>query len=153
MSHRASYLTHDAETRDEIDWNPEWSRRGRGVATYAALRQLGKQGVADLIERNSKHAQTLVTRIGSLAGAELVSAAQINQGLVRFVDTKSAATDADHDRRTEEVIARILETGEAFFTGTTWQDKRCMRVSVSSWRTNDEDVERSVSAVRQALER
>ncbi len=153
MSHHASYVTHDADARDEMDWNPDWSRRGRGVATYAAIRQLGKQGVADLIERSSKYAHTLVARIGSLAGAELVSASQINQGLVRFVDTKSDATDAEHDRRTEEVIASILEMGEAFFTATTWQGKRCMRISVCNWQTNDEDIERSVNAVRRALER
>ncbi len=152
MSHRATYLTHDADARDQIDWNPEWSRRGRGVATYAALRQLGKQGVADLIERTSEHAHRLVTRIGSLPGAELVSEPQINQGLVRFLDAKPDAQDADHDRRTAEVISNILKKGEAFFEGTTWRGKRCMRVSVCNWQTNNKDVERAVNAVQRALE-
>lgn len=151
MSHRASYLIPVADAREQIDWNPEWSRRARAIATYAALRYLGKQGVADLIERTSKYADLLVSRIGPLAGAELVSKAQINQGLVRFLDMKSGATDVDHDRRTEEVIANILETGEAFFGATTWHGKRCMRVSVCNWQTNDEDVERSVKAVEQVL--
>ena len=89
MSHRASYLTHDDVARDQIDWNPEWSHRGRGVATYAAIRQLGKQGVAELIERTCQHAHRLVTRIGALPGAELVWEPQINQGLVRFLRRKT----------------------------------------------------------------
>jgi glutamate/tyrosine decarboxylase-like PLP-dependent enzyme len=151
MSHRASYLTHDDVARDQIDWNPEWSRRGRGVATYAAIRQLGKQGVAELIERTCQHAHRLVTRIGALPGAELVWEPQINQGLVRFLKARPDASDADHDRRTDSVIANVLESGEAFFTGTTWQGKRCMRVSVCNWQTNDVDVERAVNAVQLAL--
>jgi glutamate/tyrosine decarboxylase-like PLP-dependent enzyme len=77
---------------------------------------------------------------------------QINQGLVRFPDARPGATDADHDRRTDEVIARILQTGEAFFGGTTWRGKRCMRVSVCNWQTTERDVERAVAAARQALQ-
>src|SRR5262249_10679685 len=65
MSHRAAYLTHDAEARDQIDWNPEWSRRARGFSTYAALRQLGRNGIAALVERCCKHAHSLVMGIGS----------------------------------------------------------------------------------------
>jgi aromatic-L-amino-acid decarboxylase len=61
------------------------------------------------------------------------------------------ATDADHDRRTDIVIADVVESGEAFFSGTTWQGKRCMRVSVCSWKTDDRDVERAVDAVQLAL--
>ncbi|MBN2102601.1 aspartate aminotransferase family protein [bacterium] len=153
MSHRASYLTHDAVARDQIDWTPEWSHRGRGTATYAALRQLGKKGVAGLIERTCQHAHCLVTRIGALPGAEVIWEPQINQGLVRFLSTRSDATDTDHDRRTDGVIANILESGEVFFSGTTWQGKRCMRVSVCNWKTNELDVERAVNAVQRALEK
>ncbi len=152
MSHRASYLTHAQDARDQIDWNPEWSRRGRGVATYAALRQLGREGVADLIERCCRHAHTLVTQIGTLPGAELVWEPQINQGLVRFLDPKPHATSADHDRRTDAVIAAITQTGEAFFGGTTWQGQRCMRVSVCSWQTNEADVGRAVAATQRVLQ-
>ena len=101
MSHRASYLTHDADARDQIDWTPEWSHRGRGIATYAAIRQLGKQGVAELIERTCQYAHRLVTRISALPDAELIWEPQINQGLVRFLSAKLNATDADHDRRTD----------------------------------------------------
>jgi glutamate/tyrosine decarboxylase-like PLP-dependent enzyme len=152
MSYRASYLTHAEEGRDQMDWNPEWSRRGRGVATYAALRQLGRQGVADLLERTSRYAEQLVTRIGALPGAELVWKPQINQGLVRFLDLRPNANNADHDRRTDHVIREILNTGEAFFGGTTWRGKRCMRVSVCNWQTNEQDVDRAVSAVKQVLD-
>jgi glutamate/tyrosine decarboxylase-like PLP-dependent enzyme len=152
-SHRASYLTHAEEARDQIDWNPEWSRRGRGVATYAALRQLGRAGVADLVERTCRHARALVTCIGQLPGAEMVWEPQINQGLVRYLDLKPGATEADHDRRTDAVIGAILATGEAFFGGTTWRGKRCMRVSVCNWQTSDSDVERAVMAVKEVLEK
>jgi glutamate/tyrosine decarboxylase-like PLP-dependent enzyme len=151
MSHRASYLTHDAVARDQMDWTPEWSHRGRGIATYAAIRQLGKQGVAELIERTSQYTNQLVTRISELPDAELIWEPQINQGLVRFLSTKPKATDADHDRRTDNVIATVNESGEAFFSGTTWQGKRCMRVSVCNWQTNDTDIERAINAVQQAL--
>lgn len=153
MSHRASYLTHDAAARDQMDWTPEWSHRGRGVATYAALRQLGKQGVAALIERTCEYAHRLVTQIGALPGAEVIWEPLINQGLVRFLSAKPDAMEADHDERTDSVIANIAASGEAFFSGTTWQGKRCMRVSVCNWNTNDKDVERAIEAVRAALRR
>jgi glutamate/tyrosine decarboxylase-like PLP-dependent enzyme len=151
LSHRAPYLTHDSGARDEMDWNPEWSRRARGFPTYAALRQLGRNGVAELVDRCCRHAHSLTTRIGRLPGAELVWEPAINQGLVRFLDPSPGATGRDHDRRTDEVIAAILSTGEAFFGGTTWRGRRAMRVSVCSWRTSEEDVERVVNAVAKLL--
>ena len=70
--------------RDEMNWNPEWSRRARGFKSYAALRQLGRAGIAELIERCCRHAHDLVMGIGSLSGAETLSEPIINQGLVRF---------------------------------------------------------------------
>jgi aromatic-L-amino-acid decarboxylase len=141
MSHRAPYLTHAAEARDAIDWTPEWSRRGRGVATYAALRQLGRAGVAELVERCCRHARRMVNEIGALEGAEVLWEPTINQGLVRFGD----------DERTERVIARVVASGEAFFGATTWRGKRAMRVSVCNWRTTDTDVERAIAAVSGVL--
>jgi glutamate/tyrosine decarboxylase-like PLP-dependent enzyme len=152
MAYHASYLTHASDARDEMDWNPEWSRRSRGFATYAALRELGREGLASLIDRCCEHAHAIVTQIGALPGAEMLSEPIINQGLVRFLDPKPGATDADHDRRTDEVIAAINATGEAFFSGTTWRGKRAMRVSVCNWLTNARDVERTIAAVGQALE-
>ncbi len=152
MSMRASYLVHAEEARDQVDWNPELSRRGRGVATYAAIRELGRRGVADLVDRTCRHAHALVTRLGALPGAEVVWEPTVNQGLVRFLDLRPGAGPADHDRRTDAVIAAIDGTGEAFFGGTTWNGMRCMRVSVCSWQTSDSDVDRAVRAVRRVLE-
>ena len=151
MEHRASYLVHASEVRDELDWTPEHSRRARGFATWAALRELGRNGIADLVTRCCEHAYYLVTRIGALPNARAMCVPQINQGLVRFLDPRPDATDADHDRRTDEVMAAINATGEAFFTGTTWRGMRCMRVSVSSWRTTSEDVDRAVAAAERVL--
>jgi glutamate/tyrosine decarboxylase-like PLP-dependent enzyme len=151
MEYRASYLTHADEGRDQLDWTPEHSRRARGFATYAAMRELGRNGIADLVARCCRHAREIVIRIGELANARAICVPQINQGLVRFYDERPGATEEDHDARTDEVIARINAGGEAFFTGTTWRGQRCMRVSVSSWRTTSDDVDRAVAAVQGVL--
>jgi glutamate/tyrosine decarboxylase-like PLP-dependent enzyme len=151
MSYRAAYLTHDEDARDEMDWNPEWSRRSRGFPTYAALRQLGRNGVAAMIDRCCEHAHALVMGIGRLPGAEVLSEPIINQGLVRFLDPKPGASEKDHDLRTEEVMAAILASGVAFFGGTTWRGKRAMRVSVCNWRTSANDVQRVINAVQKIL--
>ncbi|MBV9342518.1 MAG: aspartate aminotransferase family protein [Acidobacteria bacterium] len=151
ISHRASYLTHDREARDQIDWNPEWSRRARGFPTYAALRQLGRDGVVDLIERSCLHASALVSRIGSMPGAEILAKPIINQGLVRFVAGRPDASEEDHDRKTEEVIRSVNASGEAFFTASTWHGRRVMRVSVCNWRTTEADIDRAVAAFQKVL--
>ncbi len=151
MEHHASYLVHATNVRDQLDWTPEHSRRARGFATYAALRELGRSGLADLISRCCRHAHAIVTRIGALPGAEMVREPIINQGLVRFLDQRAGATDSDHDQHTDAMMAAINASGEAFFTGTTWRGRRCMRVSVSSWRTTAADVDRAVEAARQAI--
>jgi len=153
MSHRAVYLTHDDEARDQIDWNPEWSRRARGFATYAALRQLGRRGISDLIERCCEHTKTLVMQVGELAGAEILCPPVLNQALVRFLDLGTDASEQDHDLRTDEVIAAVAATGEAFFTGTTWHGRRAIRVSVCNWSTSKDDVERTVKAFADVLKR
>jgi glutamate/tyrosine decarboxylase-like PLP-dependent enzyme len=151
MEHHASYLVHAKDARDQLDWTPDHSRRARGFATWAALRELGRAGLADLIARCCRHAYDIVTRIGALPNARAACVPQINQGLVRFYDARPGATEEDHDKRTDEVMAAINATGEAFFTGTTWRGKRCMRVSVSSWRTTADDVDRAVAAAERAL--
>ena len=151
MAHRASYLSHADDVRDQLDWTPDHSRRARGFATFAALRELGRAGVADLVTRCCTHARAIVTRIGALPGAETLAVPIINQGLVRFPDPRPDATAADHDARTDAVVAAINATGEAFFTGTTWRGMRAMRVSVSSWRTTTSDVDRAVAAAARVL--
>ena len=144
-------MSHHDEAREPKDWNPEWSRRARGVATYAALRELGRRGVADLIERNCATRHALVTRLGKLPRARMMWEPQVNQGLVRFLDPRASATEADHDAYTDEITRRVAASGEAFFSNTTWRGKRCMRVSVCNWQTHAGDVDRSVASVREAL--
>src|SRR5437660_2455120 len=112
LSIRASYLTHASDARDQVDWNPEWSRRARGFPAYAALRPLGREGVAELVERCCRHAHSLTTRIGALPGAEVLWEPTINQGLVRFLEPETDSllpAEEAHDRRTDEVIAAILK--------------------------------------------
>jgi len=147
-----SYLP-PPEVRDGIDWTPDFSRRGRGFAVYAALRELGREGLAELVERTCRHAQAIICGIGALPGAQVVAAGGLNQGLVRFLSAAPGATDADHDRRTDEVIAAINAGGEALFGGVTWRGQRCMRVSLCNWRTSDADVERTIAAARAVLAR
>lgn len=152
MNLSTSYLpTGGGVARDPIDWTPELSRRARGFAVYAALRELGRQGLAELVARTSRHATALATAIGSLPGAELVAVSGLNQALVRFLDPDPVATPADHDARTDAVIAAINVTGEALFGGVTWRGRRCMRISVCNWRTDEADVARAVEAVRRVL--
>jgi glutamate/tyrosine decarboxylase-like PLP-dependent enzyme len=150
MTLSADYLLSDGEARDQIDWTPEWTRRARGYAVYAALRELGRDGLADLIDRCCAHARALTHGIAALQGAELVAAPTLNQGLVRF-PAPSPAAAGDHDRRTDAVIAAINATGEAFFSGTTWRGRRAMRISVCNWRTSEADVARALSAVASVL--
>ena len=151
MTHRSSYMMHEGDARDEVDWNPEWSRRARGLATYAAIRNLGRAGITELVDRCCRHATALVERIGALPGAEVMWQPLINQGLVRFRDERPGASEADHDARTDAVIDEILSVGDAFFGGVTWRGRRCMRVSVSGWQTTDRDVERTIDAVANAI--
>ncbi|MGA7237218.1 MAG: pyridoxal-dependent decarboxylase, partial [Bryobacteraceae bacterium] len=147
MSYQASYLVFDNAARDQIDWNPEWSRRARGFSTYAAIRQLGRRGIAEIVDRCCDHARALTSGIGGLPGAEVLWTPVINQGLVRFLDPGGE----DHDRRTDEIIARVQASGEAYCGGVTWRGQRAMRISVSNWITTDADVERVIAAVANAL--
>jgi glutamate/tyrosine decarboxylase-like PLP-dependent enzyme len=153
MTVSASYLVAAGDeggaghtARDQIDWTPEWSRRGRAVAVYAAIRALGRGGIRELIERCCDHASALVHGLGALPGVEVLVEPTINQGLVRFL-----ADDGHHERRTEEVISAVQASGEAWFGATTWNGTRAMRVSVINWQTTDEDVRRAIAAVHAAI--
>lgn len=149
MTLSADYVAPAKDARDQIDWNPEWSRRARGVPVYAALMQLGAEGVEALVDRCCSHCLALVEGIGSLQGARILWRPTLNQGLVRFeIDGESEATN---DAHTDAVIAAINATGEAFFSGTTWRKRRAMRVSVVNWRTTDEDVAAAIAAAKSAL--
>ena len=151
MTYRASYMRVEGDVREEMDWGPDWSKRARGFPLYAALRELGREGIADLIDRCCALARDLVGGIGALPGAELVWLPTLNQGLVRFLDPSPGAGEEAHDRHTDAVIARINASGEALFGGTSWRGRRCMRVSVCGWQTQASDVERTIAAVRNVL--
>ena len=150
MTVTASYLAPNEEARDQIDWTPDWTRRARGFAVYAALRELGRDGVAALIDRCCVHASSLALGLSALPDVELVAAPTLNQGLVRFLDP-DASSEADHDRRTDTMIQAINDTGEAFFSGATWNGRRVMRISVCNWRTSAADVQRTIEAAASAL--
>jgi glutamate/tyrosine decarboxylase-like PLP-dependent enzyme len=149
MSYHASYLTQLDVARDPMDWNPEFSRRARGFASYAALRELGRTGVQELVERCCDCAAQLVAALGELEGVEVLSSPIINQGLVTFPDPSGASSDQWND----EVIAAIAAEGTSFFSGTTAANgRRAMRISVSNWQTSCEDVIKTVAGVERALE-
>ena len=114
MTIQASYIASDKIARDQIDWNPEWSRRARGVPVYAALRELGKEGVSDLVERTCKYCKMIIEEIGELPGAEIIWKSELNQGLLRFRDLKRNANESDHDVQTQKIINAVNESGVAF---------------------------------------
>jgi glutamate/tyrosine decarboxylase-like PLP-dependent enzyme len=142
-----SYAVPAEGVREPKDWNPEWSRRARGFVAYAALRSLGRSGVAELVERCCALATQLVDGLAALPEIEVLARPRINQGLVRFL-----AEDGEHDHRTDRVIEAIQHSGKVWFGGTTWRGKRAMRISVCNWRTSESDVEEAVAAVRTILE-
>lgn len=142
-----SYAIPVEGVREPKDWNPEWSRRARGFVAYAALRSLGRSGVAEMVERCCGLATRLVDGLAALPGVEVLARPRINQGLVRFLDE-----NGQHDRRTDRIIEAIQDSGTAWFGGTTWRGNRAMRISVCNWRTTENDVEQTVAAVRKILE-
>ena len=137
MAVAASYLQR-ADGRSPGDWVPESSRRARGFAVWAALRSLGRTGVADLVERCCDHARAFAELLGSEPGVEILNEVVLNQVLVRF---------GDDDQTTREVVRRVQEDGTCWLGGTEWQGRAAMRISVSSFRTTPEDVERSAAAI------
>jgi glutamate/tyrosine decarboxylase-like PLP-dependent enzyme len=144
MTVRAEYLVQDPDAaRDEVDWTPEFSRRARGFAVYAGLRSLGRNGVAALVDRCCAHAQRFAQELARLPGCEILNEVVLNQVLLRFED----------DETTRIVLREVQESGEAWMSGTSWDGRDAIRVSVSNWRTSDDDVRRAVAAFARALER
>lgn len=147
MTYEAPYSVLNSEVRDPISWTPEWSRRARGFATYAAIRTLGREGIAQMVERCCAHASAIVEGVSLCPGVEVLARPIINQGLVRFLDPNGDS----HDRRTAQIVERVNAGGDAFFTQTVWRGMRAMRVSVANWQTSEADVGRTVAAVCSAL--
>jgi glutamate/tyrosine decarboxylase-like PLP-dependent enzyme len=146
MTTAAPYVAASSSARDALDWNPEWSRRARGVPVYAALCELGRHGLEDLVDRSCAFAAQLVSGLSECRGARVLASPKLNQGLVRF--ERPGASAHENDAYTDDVVRRINETGEAFFSPTTWRGQRAMRVSVVNWRTTASDVERAIAAAK-----
>ena len=144
MRMTAAYLTSGGSVRDPMDFTPEWSRRARAIPALAALMELGRDGLAAMIERCCDHAAAIYDGIAELEGATGIARPTMNQGLIRF-DSKDGANISD------AVIASINASGEAFLSGGSWNGARVMRISVCGWNTNADDVARTVAAARHAL--
>ena len=138
MGMTAAYLPQGTR-RDPADFTPELSRRARGVEVWAALRALGRAGLAELVERCCRHARRFADGLRA-AGHRVLNEVVLNQVLVSFGDAE----------RTHRVIGAIQADGTCWCGPTVWQGQTAMRISVSSWATSDEDVERSLEAMRRA---
>jgi glutamate/tyrosine decarboxylase-like PLP-dependent enzyme len=143
----AAYLQYSpgqgqAPERDPISWVPEASRRARGFTVYAALRTLGRSGVGGLVERCCGLARRMADRLAD-GGAEVLNDVVLNQVLVRF----NPAGGGDPDEFTREVTRRVQADGTLWLSGTTWQGRAAMRISVSNWSTTEADADRSAAAI------
>ena len=142
MSLTAEYIVAGANAaRDQMDWTPEFSRRARGFAVYAALRSLGRSGVAALVEGSCARARQFAEAIARLPGCTVVNDVVLNQVLFRFAD----------DETTNAVLAHVQRSGEAWMSGTVWDGRSAIRLSVSNWRTSEKDIDRTVAAFESAL--
>ena len=139
MAVTASYLeqTHGAD-RDEMDWNPEFSRRARAFPLYAVLRTLGRSGVAELIDRNCSQARRFAQRLSVNPEVEILNDVVLNQVLVRF---------GDDDEVTRAIVAGVQHEGTCWLSGTSWRGMAAMRISVVNWSTTDADVDMSADAI------
>ena len=145
MTVSASYLIQDngaRAVRDQVDWVPEFSRRARGFAVYAALRSLGRNGLTELVERACDCAQRFAEGVVSLPGVELLNDVVLNQVLFRF------ATDEE----TDDALRRVQDAGDVWMSGTTWDGRRAIRVSVSNWQTTEDEIELALQSFRTAVE-
>jgi glutamate/tyrosine decarboxylase-like PLP-dependent enzyme len=141
MSSAAGYLL-QREGDDGLTRTPEMSRRGRAIPVYAALRHLGRRGVAELVERCCAHAGRLASAMEAVEGAEVLNRVVLNQVLLRF---------GDDDALTASVIEEVQRGGEAWLGGTSWRGLGAARISFSNWSTTDADVDRLATALEDAL--
>ena len=143
MSYSAAYLEGQGQgaVRSPSDFVPESSRRARGFAAWAALRELGRDGIAELVDRCCALARRFADGLAALDGVEIGNDVVLNQVLARF----------GTDERTDAVVAAVQADGTCWMGGTTWRGRRYMRISVSNWSTTEADVDRSVAAIERLL--
>ncbi len=144
MDYQGSYLVKSADTgrREPCHYTPESSRRARATPVYAALRELGRSGLDDLVARCCSHAR-LFARLLQEGGAKIANDVVLNQVLVGFAPPSGRAATPFIDA----IIARIQKDGTCWLGGTSWRGERLMRISVSNWQTRESDVIRSVNAI------
>lgn len=142
----ADYLPQAVAVRNPFDHAPELSRRARGFALWAALRELGRAGVADLVERSCRHASALAAGLAALPGVEVMNDVKLNQLVVHFRDPAGR----DHDGHTRAVVERAVASGACFVSGSIWRGVAALRISVSNWTTDDDDVRRTIDAIAAA---
>ena len=143
MTSTAEYLEQTSGVeRDNFDWTPDFSRRARGFAIYAAIRALGRRGIASLIEGCCDRARQFAEILSRDKRVTILNEVVLNQVLVRF---------SNSDDITRDVIARVQREGTCWLGGTTWQGQAAMRISVSNWSTTAEDVEKSAAAILRML--
>jgi glutamate/tyrosine decarboxylase-like PLP-dependent enzyme len=139
MTVTAEYLEQTAGAeRDPFDWAPEFSRRGRGITVYAALRHLGRLGVESLVDRLCARARQMADLLRRDRHVQVLNDVVLNQVLVRF---------GDNDEATRRVVTCAQQDGTCWMAGTTWHGLAAMRISVSNWATSDEDIVRSAEAI------
>ena len=119
-----------------MDWTPEFSRRARGFTVYAAIRQLGRSGIAELVERCCDLAARFAAGIAEIPGVEVLNEVVLNQVLFRF----------ESDERTLAVLDAVQRSGVAWMSGSVWEGRQAIRLSVSNWQTTAEDIDRTLAA-------
>jgi glutamate/tyrosine decarboxylase-like PLP-dependent enzyme len=144
MEYAAPYLAvSDAPAeRDPMGYSPEFSRRARAVPVWAAIRSLGRAGVAELVEQSCAHARALADGLAALPGCRILNDVVLNQVLFRF------ATDA----QTTGIVERVQAEGEAWMSPTQWEGQTAIRLSVACWRTDADDVRRTLEAFGRAMQ-
>ena len=151
MSYAAAYLTGSGGTEFSLgDLVPDSSRRARGFAVWAALRELGRSGVADLVERTCLLAGRMAERLAE-GGATIANDVVLNQVLVGFGDV--SLTDGSDGSRTDAIVAEVQRDGTCWLGATTWHDQRLIRVSVSNATTTEADIDASAAAILAAVAR
>jgi glutamate/tyrosine decarboxylase-like PLP-dependent enzyme len=142
MEYAAPYLAVGGEAeRDPMGYSPEFSRRARSLPVWAAIRSLGRRGIAEMIERSCDQATAIAAGLAALPGCTILNDVVLNQVLLRF----------ESDERTAAIVAAVQQEGEAWMGPTVWEGRPAIRISVSCWRTDDDDVRRTLEAFGRAV--